>query len=282
MNNRYFWDIIKKYNKLMKAAIKGPDCIDPAICRGDCCSIHIDVPKILAEKYIEFRYINKREIIRSNIFAFKLALNPQTYKCVLFDKKINGCSVHNSGIKPPQCWIYPTKFSNPNGKEISCKRVSGWKIIDKEKTKKAEKLLEHYKFLCLLEARNELKLIQNRILRAEQESLIKQIQEFKPSELGGFRDGWDVIEPLSAEGISLQLKKFCLKHNPECKYLPESFMECNQICKKIANTLIGFLKENLYNYIKVCGADDCGEYPFFKLFEFTKFNARNEDIGRKI
>ena len=26
--------------------------------------------------------------------------------------------IHNSGIKPPQCWIYPTGFSNPDNKQI--------------------------------------------------------------------------------------------------------------------------------------------------------------------
>ncbi|GAG76255.1 unnamed protein product, partial [marine sediment metagenome] len=44
-NNKYFWQVVQQFNSLMKSAIEGPSCIDPHICKGDCCSIKIDVPK---------------------------------------------------------------------------------------------------------------------------------------------------------------------------------------------------------------------------------------------
>lgn len=259
----------------MKASIEGPNCTDPDICDGGCCSIHIDVAKLLAEKYIELGYATESDFIRSDIFAFKLALNPKTNKCVLFDEDANGCIVHETGIKPVQCWIYPTRFSNPDGKDINCKCANGWKIIDKEKLQKAEELLDRYKFLCKLEAKKELRLVQERIRYGEQNNLASEIRKFKPSELGGFQDAWNTVKPLSAEGYSLQLKKFCKKHNPDCKHLPNAFMNCDQICERIANELISFLKQNLYEFISENGADTDGEYPFFKLFEFAGLKSYN-------
>ena len=162
-NHNRFWEIIERYNFLMNSAIEGPNCLD--VCNGDCCSIKINIPKILAEEYIKRGFAIKKDFIRSDVFSFKLRFDEKKGKCFLFDKNIKGCSVHNSGIKPPQCWIYPTKFSNPDNKEISCKRVKGWKINDSEKTKEAEKLLKYYTFLCQLEAKKEGKAIKNRFVK---------------------------------------------------------------------------------------------------------------------
>ncbi|MEJ2252257.1 MAG: hypothetical protein P8Y97_21665, partial [Candidatus Lokiarchaeota archaeon] len=46
-------DLIEEFNSLMSSAISGPNCIDKDVCRGDCCSIEIDIPKVLAKRYIE-------------------------------------------------------------------------------------------------------------------------------------------------------------------------------------------------------------------------------------
>ena len=225
----------------MKSAIEGPNCIDPQICRGNCCSIKIDVPKILAEEYIKRGYANRRDFVRSNIFTFQLRFNEKTGKCFLFDKEINGCSIHKSGIKPPQCWIYPTGFSNPNNYEISCKKSSGWKIINIAKAKEAEMLLQKYIFLCNIEAKKELRLIRERL---------------------GYKDS----TVLSAEGLSLQMKKFCFLYSENCKHLVDNFLDCTIICEVVADKLIEFLIENLYPYIKEKGQDTYGDYPLFKLF----------------
>ena len=114
MANDKFWSVVKRFNALMNSAIDGPNCLD--MCHGDCCSIRINVPKILANEFINLGYANKEDFIRSDVFSFKLRFDEKKGKCFLFDKNINGCSVHNSGIKPPQCWIYPTNFSNPESK----------------------------------------------------------------------------------------------------------------------------------------------------------------------
>ena len=72
MMNKYFWELIKEFNDLMRTAIGGPDCTNPLICQGDCCSIQIDVPKVLAKEYIKRKIAKKEDFIRSDIFSFKL------------------------------------------------------------------------------------------------------------------------------------------------------------------------------------------------------------------
>ncbi len=277
MANDYFWSIVREYNTLMSSSIDGPNCIDPNICKGNCCSIKIDMPKILAEEYIRRGYANTPDFIRSDILSFQLRFNFDTGKCFLFDKKLNGCSVHNSGIKPPQCWIYPTTFSNPENKIISCKKAGGWKITDPKNTILAKALLEKYVFLCQIEAKKELRKIKSRLgnkystdALKKVESLTKKIKKLAPIQLGGFIDTWDDFEILSSDGISLQLKKFCSRYNNNCKFIPDNFLDCINICDKISYELVELLHNELYKYIKRKGPDVDGEYSLLKLFDFIK------------
>jgi hypothetical protein len=257
----------------MKSAIEGPNCL--ALCNGDCCSIKIDIPKILAEEYIKQGFANKNDFIRGDIFSFKLRFDEKKGRCFLFDKSINGCLVHDTGIKSPQCWIYPTNFSNPEGNELSCKKASGWKILDPKKAKKAEKLLKYYVFLCQLEARKEAKEIKNRLNNVScKNNLLNLLMQTPPSNLAGFKDTWDCITTLSAQGISLQMKKICKKYNENCEYIEHNFLDCKNICGKVANGLFNFLQQNLLFYVKKRGVDSEGEYPFIQLFKFIK----NEDF----
>ncbi|MFX1447584.1 MAG: hypothetical protein ACFFCG_05550 [Promethearchaeota archaeon] len=279
-NNKYFWEVLTQFNSFMKSAIEGPNCIDPQICKGDCCSIKIDVPKVLADEYIRRGYAGTNDFVRSNIFSFQLRFNEITGKCFLFDKGINGCSIHNSSIKPPQCWIYPTGFSNSEDKKISCKKVSGWKIVDSNKAKQAENLLKIFIFLCKLEAKKELNLIKKRLDNSDDKtsknhtySLKAELKKIAPSSLGGFKDLWEHISLLPAEGLSLQMKKFCFLYKKNCLYLEDDFINCPNVCETIAIKLVEFLQHNLLLYIKREGADSNGEYALYKLFKFTELNS---------
>ncbi|TXT67738.1 MAG: hypothetical protein BAJALOKI1v1_10001 [Promethearchaeota archaeon] len=266
-DKKTFWDTITTYNSLMKISIEGPNCTDPTVCLGDCCDIQINVPKILAKKYIKEGYATKNDFIRSNVYSFKLGFNYLTAKCVLFDQNKNGCSVHHSNIKPPECWIYPTGFSPPKETPIRCKKVGGWNIKKVRTLIKAEELYEIYKEFCLLEAKSELENIKNRVINSKRKDLKKTFQEIKPSHLAGFQDSWDTIEPLYAEGYSLFLKRLCKKYNPSCPYIPHNFVQCEQICTSIANELISFLECYLQSYCKQKGCDSSGKYPFHRLFK---------------
>jgi len=279
-NNTYFWQVVEQYNNFMKSAIEGPNCTDPQICKGDCCSIKIDVPRVLAKEYIKRGYASVSDFIRSNVFSFQLRFNEKTGKCFLFDKEINGCLIHNSGIKPPQCWIYPTGFLNPEKKGISCKKIPGWRIKHPEKANKAEELLQKYIFLCKIEAKKESTLIKKRLGALDSKNaqinlrtLKEALNSIAPHNLGGFKDLWNHIGLLSAEGISLQMKKFCLFHNHTCYYLEDNFLDCNSICEVVTDKLIEYLIENLYPYIKEKGQDICGDYPLFKLFKLKKISS---------
>ncbi|MBD3341659.1 MAG: hypothetical protein GF353_21320 [Candidatus Lokiarchaeota archaeon] len=275
MANDLFWSIIEQYNKLMKSAISGPNCINPSICRGDCCSIKIDIPKTLAEEYIKRGYATEKDFIRGDVFSFSLRFDEKSRKCFLFDKKLNGCKVHNSGIKPPQCWIYPTNFENPEEKEIKCKKIGGWQIKDKKKASKAQFLLEKYIFLCQIEAKREQKRILNRIIKENgtfkcKKAIKKEMMELAPSSIAGFKDSWKRIKILGAQGYSLQMKKFCLKYDNDCKHLKENFLYCPSVCEKIAEKLFMFLLKILPKFVKENGASTDGEYPLYRLFEFAK------------
>ncbi|MFX1568359.1 MAG: YkgJ family cysteine cluster protein [Promethearchaeota archaeon] len=273
MANDKFWEVVKKFNLLMKSAIEGPNCLD--VCNGNCCSIRINVPKVLAKEYIKRDFADKKDFIRSDVFSFKLRFDEDKGKCFLFDKKIKGCSVHNSGIKPPQCWIYPTNFSNPEQKDISCKKTSGWKIVNSEKAKEAEELLQYYIFLCKFEAKKEAKAIINRLNDTSCVNKLRNLlKQTPPSRLAGVTDTWDCISVLYAQGISLQLKKVCQKLNKECNYIMNNnFLECPSICDQISNKLIDFLHQILGKYIEN-NIDSEGEYPLIKLFEFDKIEKK--------
>jgi Fe-S-cluster containining protein len=260
----------------MKEAIIGPNCIDPQVCHGDCCSIKIDVPRILAEEYIKKEYASESDFIRSDVFSFQLRFNEATGKCFLYNKEINGCRVHDSGIKPPQCWIYPAGFHVKKG-ITNCKRYSGWEIIDPRKTRKAEMILNKYTYLCYLEAKRELKEIKNRINKsiiATKEGfsgdLVNDLKAMAPSRLGGLIDGWNRIRILPAEGISLQLKKLCLKYNKNCVHMPDNFLNCNSVCDKIIAKLYDFMQTNFYNMLKKEGLNGEGAYSLLKIFDFLK------------
>jgi hypothetical protein len=274
-NVSYFWKILDRFNFLMKESIEGPNCTNSEICRGDCCSIKIDVPKVLAQWYIDNGYAEETDFIRSNIFSFHLRFDLNTGKCFLFDKHKNGCIVHNSGRKPPQCWIYPTGFFNSSNDTISCKKVGGWKIKNLEYTKEAEKLLKKYVILCHGEALEEQTKIKERLKysismekQKNNKSLPSSLKRISPSKLGGFKDSWNSIKYLSAEGYSLQMKKFCERFNNDCEFLKTNFLDCEHICDKIITKLIDYLNYYILDYIRNKGADPEGEYPLFKLFNY--------------
>ncbi|MFX0074985.1 MAG: hypothetical protein ACFE96_06050, partial [Candidatus Hermodarchaeota archaeon] len=97
-------------------------------------------------------------------------------------------------------------------------------------------------------------------------SLNKKLKSIAPSHLGGFKDLWESISILPAEGLSLQMKKFCLINKENCPYLEDNFIDCPKICETIASKLVQFLHRYLFNFIKKNGADINGDYPLYKLF----------------
>ena len=257
---------IKEYNQLMKNSIEGPNCIDPKICRGDCCHIHIDIPKILVEYYLDNNLATIEDFERGNIFSFRIAVRASDSKCVFYCEEINGCKLHFSGMKPPQCWIYPTGFSNeetedkkmdPNG-TIACKKIGGWRINDEKKTQKASELLKIYTEFSESEFINE---NISKPIKIRLENLKEKLIKCAPKEIAGIQDSYSEYQPLSAEGFCLRLKKHCeMKENAHnC-----SFFSCNKICDLVAKKICEDLPAQLLKYIEKNGPKK--EYSFFELW----------------
>jgi hypothetical protein len=138
----------------------------------------------------------------------------------------------------------------------------------------AEFLLNKYVFLCQIEALKERNMIKNRLknsittLMSNGISILRtKLTSIPPSSLGGFKDSWNDIECLSAEGYSLQMKKFCKKFNPICEFIETNFLNCERICDQIIIKLIEYLNNHLIDYVRKNGPDSEGDYPLFKLFE---------------
>ena len=74
---------------------------------------------------------------------------------------------------------------------------------------------------------------------------------------------------LQAEGLSLQVKKFCEKFNQDCKYLPNDFLSCESICDLIVEAIISYYKENLMKLIKENGLDNNGEYSLYNIGQYV-------------
>ena len=260
-------EIVNEYNFLMKDAIVGPNCIDPRICHADCCHIQIDIPRVLAEYYIEKGFATKKDFTRGNLFSFHINIKPSNSKCVFYDRELNGCSLHKTMHKPPQCWIYPTGFSPEPGEEkqfaengsIRCKKTSGWKIIDVQKTNKAKLLFDEYVEYCENEFIRET--LRDRI-KKRLESVFSKMEDCAPKSIAGVIDGWDHFSILKAEGISLKLKSLC-DQIPEANCTSD-YMECTHVCDEIIDLLRRDLLDNVIYYIETKGAKS--SYSFLELW----------------
>ena len=132
--------------------------------------------------------------------------------------------------------------------------------------------MEYYVFLCKLEAKKELKNIYKRFSNSNsKKNLKKLLMKTAPSRMAGFKDSWDSFSLLPAEGISLQLKKFCRELNQNCG---KEFLECSSICEKMCEKIL-LLLQNLYLFVKTNGPDTEGQYPFINYLNFEKIKYQD-------
>ncbi|MBN2156014.1 MAG: YkgJ family cysteine cluster protein [Candidatus Lokiarchaeota archaeon] len=260
-------ELIRKYNILMRDSISGPNCIDPSICHADCCHIMIDVPKFLAEHYIGQNIAEKEDFRRGDLFSFKINISTSNSKCVFYDVTTNGCKLHSTLIKPPQCWIYPTGFSNQPSEEkkfaddgtITCKVASRWKITDTTKTSQAKILFNHYVQFCETEFASE---NTKEKIRIRLEPVFDLLKILPPKTIAGVIDGWDHFTVLQSEGISLKLKTLCDQlSRDKCNY---EYIECTHVCNEIIEILHRNLLEDILNFVKINGPKH--SYSFLELW----------------
>lgn len=222
-------NIVLKYNELMKGAIEGPNCLDKSVCRGDCCSIKIDIPKFLAAGLIEKGYAKKTDFERGEIYSFNIKLNADSTRCIFFDKELNGCSLHQTGLKPPQCWIYPTAFFP--GK-TDCIHYSNWKIVDTNATKQASELLSEFDDYCKKEFAEEFK-PENVAKRLGKLREFLDKTELKPKQISGFIDGWESFSLYSEDDYNISISTVCNKIKCD-----KEFGKCEKMCDELKNRLM--------------------------------------------
>jgi hypothetical protein len=176
-------------------------------------------------------------------------------RCKFFDRELNGCSLHQTGIKPPQCWIYPTGL-DPEEINTKCKKAEGWDIVLPKNVLDAKELLLKYFAYCKNEANleNSPLVIRERLSK----NLYQNLLQHKPIDVAGIKDIWDEFIPLTGESINIGIRSFC--RETECD---KEYFSCSQICESVSNQIIDFLMESLPKFIEKNGFKD--EYSFLEL-----------------
>jgi hypothetical protein len=249
--------LVKDFNENIKDAIEGPNCIDPNICKGDCCFIHIDIPKALAQYFIENEWAMEDNFERSDTFSFQIAVDLSRLKCVFFDKDINGCSLHTSGMKPPQCWVYPTGLDVGDVKH-SCKCAKGWDIKDPEKVTNCKHILEEYVNFCKEEFKEQNS--KSEIEKRLSSLTIEHFKKYSPRSIAGIKDGWSSFEILENEGFGISMKPYCDAKSSDCN---KNYFECEFLCEDVAKELFELINNNLFLFISKNGAK--GSYLLTEL-----------------
>ena len=249
---------VRDFNALVKSGIDGPNCIDPAVCDGNCCFIQIDIPRCLAELYVEKGWAKPSDFQRAATFSFEIRADLSTLRCVFFDKELNGCSIHMTGMKTPQCWVYPTGL-DPGTAKSTCKKAEGWRITKPEEIRKANSILTEYVKKCKAEARDE---NSDKTIRKRLKNVLRnEFQNLPPRSVAGITDGWDEFHVLQGEGYNLGLRAFC--RGTSCG---QEYLTCAKMCENVIDQILGFLDETLPKYVQTVGFKK--EYLFFELNSF--------------
>ena len=253
-------ELVREFNYLVKDSISGPNCIDPNVCHGDCCFIHIDIPRVLAQHYIDQGWASKEDFRRGSTFSFEINVDLDKLRCVFFSKEINGCSLHITGMKTPQCWVYPTGL-DPYKVNTSCKKADGWIINDPVSVKKSKIILEDYVSMCRKEAEEE-----NSPESINQRLLALPVEKFNtitPSSIAGIEDDWDNFNILIGEGYNLGVRSFCSEVGCDIEYF-----ECPVVCEPLKKKLLKFLSDNLSHFIQSNGFKS--QYTLMELKNLKK------------
>nr|MDO8084036.1 hypothetical protein [Candidatus Sigynarchaeum springense] len=262
LEERDVFELIAAFNHAMLGNVEGPNCTDRSICNDNCCSIMIDIPHLLATRYIEQGRLGTGDVRRGDVFAWKLNVRHDTNRCAFFSPAFYGCQIYVDDLntRPPQCAVYPAGYSTGAGK---CKSGAGpWFVKDKATGAACERLMVAYTRYCLDERDRMKRGLVDSIQVALEGHFARMLGQLKPSSVAGIKETWDGFEPLLAEGRSLSFKQFCL---PCC---PTGFFECKQVCTAACDRLLDFLNRTMPVFI--ARHDMKEEYTFMELKEFLE------------
>lgn len=239
--------VVRVFNHEMLGNVEGPNCTDWNICPNNCCGIMIDIPDLLARKYISRNHLKPEEIRRGDVFTWKLDINRSTSKCCFFSEEIYGCRIYvdDLDIRPPQCAVYPAGYHEGAKK---CKSGAGpWLIKSIRKGKACKKLMEIFKNYCLEERARAKDTLLERIPYSFGQDFKEELEKKKPSSIAGILDTVNGFIPLPARGMSFSFKMFCERGKPNCN---KDYLECGNVCEEAGKEFIRFLLERLPIYIQ--------------------------------
>ncbi|MFX0099549.1 MAG: hypothetical protein ACFFCS_08200 [Candidatus Hodarchaeota archaeon] len=246
LNDEDIYKLVRVFNHEMLDNVDGPNCTDLEVCSNNCCGIMIDIPDLLARKYIIDNHL-KSEIRRGDVFTWKLDINRSTSRCYFFSEKLNGCQIYvdNLDIRPPQCAVYPAGYEEGATK---CKSGAGpWLVKNIRKGKECKELMEIYKNYCLDERERMKETLLKSIPSSLREKFAGKLETAPPSSVAGILDTLDGFEPLSAGGKSFSFKRFCEEAKPDCN---KEYLQCENVCKEASQAFNRFLLARLPLYIR--------------------------------
>lgn len=235
----------------------GPKCIDPMVCRGDCCNSSQEIPRILAEEYQKMHFLSENEVLRSQQQLFRLKINPNTHRCVFFNISQNKCSIYTSRLIPPQCSNYPIsteKYCNKCRKNFSFE-------IEEKGGHQLDELKKEYFNLTQQEFDKEFTL--EAILARFNNRFIIKTKKCAPSEIFGVKDALNGMLPIISDNFSWNLIKIC-DVTEGCN---QDYTTCSSICEECLQKLISILSEKIFQYVEKNHPRD--EY-FTHLFELIE------------
>jgi hypothetical protein len=266
-------DLVQRINHFSAENIVGPGCIDPEKCLGNCCNTSPDIPKILAQEWVNRGLATVDFFLRTDTLAFRPRINPDTRRCVCFDPEVNGCSLHQHNLKPPQCCLYPIEIAdmpqNPykdkgtftQPENINCAghpcRKGYVFTVDASKLAQLEELLAEYFTLTFAESA-ALK-SPSEILEHLQTLLDQTRSSITPNKFIGIKDCLDGYHPLFSVQPAYDLLTLCEELNLGCDYFT-----CTKICETQAENLKKKLATALQGYLSRHHPKD--EYYFKTLF----------------
>jgi hypothetical protein len=266
LDDAAMFPVIGMFNRAMLGNVDGPNCTDRETCNNNCCSIMIDTPRFLAQKYIDASRLRPADLRRGDAFSWKLNVNDVTGKCVFFSPKLYGCQMYVDDLdaRPPQCAIYPAGYTTG---AIACKAGAGpWIVKDEMLGASCERLMALYKNYCVAERERDKDALISNVVSMIDTRFVRLLGGTCPSGIAGVKDTWDGLEPLLADGKSLSIRMFCIDG------CPTGFLQCDCMCEGASRAFADFLKDVLPAYI--AARDMKEEYTILELKDFISKEKR--------
>ncbi len=227
-------NLVKQINRNATALGEGPNCLDPSFCTAKCCYTSPDLPKTLVNHYIGENWATIDQFELSNTLEFRIKLNPGTKRCVFYDPKLNGCLIHTTDMKPPQCTLYP--FNEQETKHI-CRNNYEF-IFDTAEMNSLMRIFDEYYDLAKNEFRENN--TEAKIRTKLEAQILPILKTHKPSEIEGIREDASGFHIHSSLKLSYEGVEYC--NAISCEYYYED-------CPKVCNSFLDRVIEDLISII---------------------------------